>query len=50
MMMNGAHKQVMGMFRRKCHESGIRVKQTEPYTPWSNAAEAAIRKLKKGVN
>ena len=39
----------MGMFHRKCSESGIRVKQTEPYTPWSNAAEAAIRELKKGV-
>ena len=25
------------------------MKQTEPYTPWSNAAEAAIRELKKGV-
>ena len=25
------------------------MKRTEPYTPWSNAAEAAIRELKKGV-
>ena len=25
------------------------MKQTEPYTPWSNAAESAIRELKKGV-
>ena len=39
----------MGDFRRKCREAGARIKQTEPYTPWSNAAEAAIRELKKGV-
>jgi len=49
MIMDGAKEQVMGMFRRKCREAGIRVKQTEPYTPWSNAAESAIRELKKGV-
>ena len=47
--MDGANKQVMGMFRRKCREAGIWVTQTEPYTPWSNAAETAIRELKKGV-
>ena len=35
--------------RRKCREAGIRVKQSKPYTPWSNAEEAAIRELKKGV-
>ena len=49
MIMDGAQEQVMGMSRRKCRESGIWLKQTEPYTPWSNAAEAAIRKLKMGV-
>jgi hypothetical protein len=49
MIMDGAKEQVMGMFRHKCREAVIRVKQTEPYTPWSNAAEAAIRELKKGV-
>ena len=49
MIMDGAREQVMGQFRRKCRETGIRVKQTEPHTPWSNAAESAIRELKKGV-
>ena len=49
MIMDGAKEQVMGMFRRKCREAGVHVKQTEPYTPWSNAAESAIRELKKGV-
>ena len=28
---------------------GCHVKQTEPYTPWSNAAEAAIREVKRGA-
>ena len=48
MIMDGAKEQIMEMSCRKCRESGIRVKQTEP-TPWSNAVEAAIRELKKGV-
>ena len=48
MIMDWAKEQVMGTFLRKCREAGSRVKQTEPYTPWSNAAEAAIGKLKKG--
>jgi hypothetical protein len=39
----------MGMFRRECQKAGIRVRLTEPYTPWSNAAEAAICELKKGA-
>ncbi len=49
MIMDGVKEQVMGMFRHKCREAGIHVKQTEPYTPWSNATESAIRELKKGV-
>ncbi len=49
MVMDGAREQTMGLFRKKCREVGTRVRQTEPHTPWSNAAEAAIRELKKGV-
>ena len=49
MIMDGALEQVRGTFRKKCREAGVHVKQTEPHTPWSNAAEAAIRELKKGV-
>ena len=49
MIMDGALEQVQGNFRKKCREAGTHVKQTEPHTPWSNAAEAAIRELKKGV-
>jgi hypothetical protein len=47
--MDGAKGQVVGMFWRKCREAGIWMKHTEPYTPWSNAAEAAIRKQEKGA-
>ncbi|KAI2504636.1 Reverse transcriptase (RNA-dependent DNA polymerase) [Fragilaria crotonensis] len=48
-IMDGAREQTMGIFRKKCREVGVHVKQTEPHTPWSNAAEAAIRELKRGV-
>ncbi|KAI2495111.1 Reverse transcriptase (RNA-dependent DNA polymerase) [Fragilaria crotonensis] len=48
-IMDGAREQTMGIFRKKCREAGVHVKQTEPHTPWSNAAEAAIRELKRGV-
>jgi hypothetical protein len=36
MVMDGARAQIHGDFRRKCTE------ETEPYTPFSNSAEAAI--------
>jgi hypothetical protein len=42
MIMDGAKEQVKGMFRRKCREAGVDVKQPEPCTPWSNAAESAF--------
>ncbi|KAI2496194.1 Reverse transcriptase (RNA-dependent DNA polymerase) [Fragilaria crotonensis] len=48
-IMDGAREQTMSLFRRKCREAGVHVRQTEPHTPWSNAAESAIRELKKGV-
>ena len=47
MVMDGARAQVHGDFRKKCKESDCPVHQTEPYSPFSNAAEAAIRELKK---
>jgi Reverse transcriptase (RNA-dependent DNA polymerase) len=49
MIMDGAREQVMGDFRKKCREAGTYVRQTEPHTPFSNAAESAIRELKKAV-
>ena len=49
MVMDGALEQVQGKFRRKCRQATVHVKQTEPHTPWSNAAESAIRELKHGL-
>jgi hypothetical protein len=49
LIMDGAKEQVTGKFRKKCREAGARVRQTEPHTPWSNMAEAAIREQKRGV-
>ena len=48
MIMDGAQEQTKGQFRKKCRDAGTHVKQTEPLTPWSNAAESAIRELKRG--
>ena len=36
----------MGKFGHKCNEVGMCVKQTEPHTLWSNAAEGTIWELK----
>lgn len=48
-IMDGAWEQTMKCSKKKCSEVGTQAQQqTEPYTPWSNAAEAAIiRELKK---
>ena len=48
-VMDGSKEQTMGEFRRKAREMGCHVKVTEPYSPWQNAAESAIRELKKGA-
>ena len=49
MIMDRSKEQTLGCFRDKCQEADCRVKQTEPYSPWQNAAESAIREYKKGV-
>ena len=48
-IMDGSKEQTMGLFCRKAKEMGIHIKQTEPPSPWQNAAELAIHKLKKGA-
>jgi hypothetical protein len=49
MIVDGAKEQVLGDFKRKVRQADCHLKQTEPYTPWSNAAEGTIRELKRGV-
>ena len=43
-----AKDMILGEFKRKCTEAPCHLRQTEPFTPWSNAAERKIEKLKKG--
>ena len=43
---DNAKEQIMGKFCCKCCEVGMHVKQTKPYTPWSNVAEGTIHELK----
>jgi hypothetical protein len=46
MVMDGANANIQGGFQRKLSETGCHIKQTEPQTPKSNAAEGSIRELK----
>ncbi len=48
-IMDGAREQTMGEFQRKARQAEVHVKQTEPGTPWSNAAETGIREVKRGA-
>ena len=47
LIVDGAKEQVQGKFKRKARRADCRLKQTEPYSPWANAAEGAIRELKR---
>ena len=40
--MDGARDQVMGELRHKVRQANFHVKQTEPYSPWQNAAESSV--------
>ena len=43
MIMDGSKEQTMGKFRKKTREFGTHVKQTEPHSPWQNAAEGVYQ-------
>jgi hypothetical protein len=49
MVFDGLNKQCRGDFKRKLHEADCHARQTEPYSPWQQAAEGCIRELKRGV-
>ena len=38
---------IQGKFCQKLKDAACHLKQLEPYTPWSNAAERKIKELKK---
>ncbi len=50
MVLDGSKEQCLGNFKRKLREADCHLRQTEPYTPWQQAAEGCIRKLKRGVS
>jgi len=49
MVVDGSKEQTSADFRRKLKEADCHLRQTEPYSPWMQAAEGAIRELKRGV-
>jgi Reverse transcriptase (RNA-dependent DNA polymerase) len=48
-IMDGSKEQSLGDFRKACRDAGCKIHVTEPYSPWSNQAELAIRELKKST-
>ena len=50
MILDGSKEQTLGEFRRKLKEADCHLRQTEPYSPWQQAAEGAIRELKRGIS
>ncbi len=50
MALDGSKEKTKGDFKRKLSEADCHARQTEPYSPWQQAAEGCIRKLKHGVS
>ena len=46
---NNAKEIIQGKFSQKLKKAACHLKQFEPYTPWSNAAEKEIKELMKGA-
>ncbi len=50
MVFDGLKEQCKGDFQRKLCKADCHARQTEPYSPWQQAAEVCIRELKHGVS
>jgi hypothetical protein len=50
MVLDGSKEQCKGDSKRKLCEADCHTRQTEPYSPWQQAAEGCIRELKRGVS
>ncbi len=50
MVLDGSKEQTKGDFKRKLREADCHARQTEPHSPWQQAAEGCIRELKHGVS
>ena len=44
---DGSKEQMHSKFGKVCKKLGIKLTTTEPYSPWQNWAEDAIRELKR---
>ena len=49
LVFDGSKEQTKGEFRKKVKETGTHTETTLRYSPWSNAAEGAIREIKRGA-
>ena len=49
MTMDGSKEQTMGEFAKKLRQAGVHKLQIEPYSPWQNACEGAIGRLKSAT-
>jgi hypothetical protein len=49
MIVDGSKEQIGKTFRRKLQEADTHLRQTEPYSPWQQAAEGAIREVKRAL-
>ncbi len=48
-IVDNAKEEFLGEFRRVVSEAGSKLRSIEPYSPWQNSAEGAIRELKKAT-
>ena len=45
---DNSKEQSLGIFHKKCREADCHLTNTEPYSPWMNAAEGCIKHTKQG--
>jgi hypothetical protein len=50
MVFDGSKEQCKGDFKRKICKADCHARQTEPYSPWQQAAGGCIHELKQGVS
>ncbi len=50
MVFDGLKEQCKGDFKQKLRKADCQARQTEPYSPWQQAAEGCIREVKCGVS
>ena len=48
MIVDGSKEQISGKFNKKLKKANFHLRQTQPYSAWSNAAEGTICDTKKG--